>query len=194
MKVTLSSSNNYVSPVVDLQRSSLILVGNRIDNQASSAAAGFNVPYPYVEETDKTAGTHLSKHITKPVTLLSDAVGLKVLLSANRPSVADFDVYYKAITEDQILDNISWTLAPKVTNVPSDENKDVFREYTYLIGGDNGSLLPFTTFQLKIVMRTSNSSSVPIIKDLRAIALGVWYEISKNRKRFSERWRNWSYT
>ena len=173
MKVTLSSSNNYVSPVIDLQRSSLVLVGNRIDNQANSAAAGFNVPYPYVEETDKTAGTHLSKHITKPVTLLSDAVGLKVLLSANRPSVADFDVYYKAITEDQILDNISWTLAPKVTNVPSDENKDVFREYTYLIGGDNGSLLPFTTFQLKIVMRTSNSSSVPIIKDLRAIALGV---------------------
>ena len=173
MKITMSSSNNYVSPIVDLQRSSLILVGNRIDNQASSVAAGFNVSYPYVEETDKTAGTHLSKHVTKPVTLLSDAVGLKVLLSANRPSVADFDLYYKAITEDQLLDNISWTLASKTANVASDENKDVFREYTYLIGGDNGSLLPFTTFQLKIVMRTTNSSLVPIIKDLRAIALGV---------------------
>ena len=96
-----------------------------------------------------------------------------MLLSANRPSVADFDLYYKAITEDQLLDNISWTLASKTANVPSDENKDVFREYTYLIGGDNGSLLPFTTFQLKIVMRTTNSSLVPIIKDLRAIALGV---------------------
>ena len=173
MKITMSSDNNYVSPVIDLQRSSLILVGNRIDNQASSVAAGFNVPYPYVEETDKTAGTQLSKHVTKPVTLLSDAVGLKVLLSANRPSVADFDLYYKTITEEQLLDNISWTLAPKTANVPSDENKDVFREYTYLVGGDNGSLLPFTTFQLKIVMRTSNSSLVPIIKDLRAIALGV---------------------
>ena len=173
MKVTMSSDNNYVSPIIDLQRSSLTLVGNRIDNQANSAAAGFNLSYPYVEETDKTGGTHLSKHVTKPVTLLSDAVGLKVLLSANRPSVADFDLYFKAITEDQLLDNISWTLAPKSANVPSDENKDIFREYTYLIGGDNGSLLPFTTFQLKIVMRTSNSSLVPIIKDLRAIALGV---------------------
>ena len=173
MKVTMSTGNDYVSPVIDLQRSSLILVGNRIDNQANSVAAGFNLSYPYVEETDKTGGTHLSKHVTKPVTLLSDAVGLKVLLSANRPSVADFDLYYKAITEDQLLDNISWTLAPKSANVPSDENKDIFREYTYLIGGDNGSLLPFTTFQLKIVMRTTNSSLVPIIKDLRAIALGV---------------------
>lgn len=173
MKITMSSDNNYVSPIIDLQRSSLILVGNRIDNQSNSVAAGFNVPYPYVDETDKTAGTHLSKHVTKPITLLSDAVGLKVLLSANRPSVADFDLYFKAIAEDQLLDNISWTLASKVASVPSDENKDVFREYTYLIGGDNGSLLPFTTFQLKIVMRTSNSSLVPIIKDLRAIALGV---------------------
>ena len=127
----------------------------------------------YVAETDKTAGTHLSKHITKPISLLSDAVGLKVLLSANRPSVADFDLYYKAITEDQLLDNIAWTLAPKQSTIASDENRDIFSEYTYLIGGDNGTLLPFTTFQLKIVMRSSNSSKVPIIRDLRAIALGV---------------------
>ena len=115
----------------------------------------------------------MSKHITKPISLLSDAVGLKVLLSANRPSVADFDLYYKAITEDQLLDNIAWTLATKQSTIASDENRDIFREYTYLIGGDNGTLLPFTTFQLKIVMRSSNSSKVPIIRDLRAIALGV---------------------
>ena len=77
------------------------------------------------------------------------------------------------ITEDQLLDNIAWTLVPKQSTVASDENRDIFREYTYLIGGDNGTLLPFTTFQLKIVMRSSNSSKVPIIRDLRAIALGV---------------------
>ena len=173
MKITMTTSNDFVSPVIDMQRASVILVGNRIDNQSQSVAAGFNLSYPYVAETDKTAGTHLSKHITKPISLLSDAVGLKVLLSANRPSVADFDLYYKAITEDQLLDNIAWTLAPKQSTVASDENRDIFREYTYLIGGDNGTLLPFTTFQLKIVMRSSNSSKVPIIRDLRAIALGV---------------------
>ena len=173
MKITMTTSNDFVSPVIDMQRASVILVGNRIDNQSQSVAAGFNLSYPYVAETDKTAGTHLSKHITKPISLLSDAVGLKVLLSANRPSVADFDLYYKAITEDQLLDNIAWTLAPKQSTIASDENRDIFREYTYLIGGDNGTLLPFTTFQLKIVMRSSNSSKVPIIRDLRAIALGV---------------------
>ena len=173
MKIAMISSNDMVSPVIDLQRASLNLVGNRIDNQASGAAAGFNVPLTYVAETDKKEGSHLSKHITKPVALLNDAVGLKVLFNANRPSVADFDLYYKAISDDQILDNIVWTIAAKAASVPADENRDVFREYTYLIGGDNGSLLPFTTFQLKIVMRSTNSSKVPVIKDLRAIALGV---------------------
>ena len=124
-------------------------------------------------ETDKTRGTHLSKHVTKPVSLLSNAVGLRILLSANRPSSADFDLYFKTVIEDQQLDDTQWTLAPRDANVPSDENRDVFREYTYLIGGQNGTLTAFSAFQLKIVFRSSNSSKVPVIKDLRAIALGV---------------------
>jgi len=174
VKLSLSTSNNFVSPIVDLQRSSLILIGNKIDKQSQYAAgAGFNIPIDYVDETDKNSGSHLSKHITKPISLLTDAVGLKVLLSANRPSVADFDLYYKTISEDQILSTIKWNLATKEALVPSDENRSVFREYRYLIGGDGGTLVPFTTFQLKIVFKSTNSSKVPIIKDLRAIALGV---------------------
>ena len=173
MKVTMSSSNDFVSPVIDLQRASLMLIGNKIDNQASVAAAGFNVPLNILPETDKTRGTHLSKHVTKPVSLLSNAVGLRILLSANRPSSADFDLYFKTVIEDQQLDDTQWTLAPRDANVPSDENRDVFREYTYLIGGQNGTLTAFSAFQLKIVFRSSNSSKVPVIKDLRAIALGV---------------------
>ena len=174
VKLSLSTSNDFVSPIVDLQRSSLILIGNRIDKQTQYAAgAGFNTPIDFVDETDKNSGSHLSKHITKPISLLTDAVGLKVLLSANRPSVADFDLYYKTISEDQILSTIKWNLATKEALVPSDENRSVFREYRYLIGGDGGTLVPFTTFQLKIVFKSTNSSKVPIIKDLRAIALGV---------------------
>jgi len=174
MEITMASSNDYVSPVIDLQRASLSLIGNRIDNQAQSPAAGFNVPSLFTPETDHLRGSMLSKHITKPVSLLSDAVGLKVLLSANRPAAADFDLYVKTSTGDEnIIDNAGWTLVTRQSPVPSDESRDVFREYTYLIGGDNGALLPFTIFQLKIVFKSTNSSKVPVIKDLRAIALGV---------------------
>ena len=171
--VDMTSTNSYVSPVIDLQRASLSLINNRIDRQAASSATGFNVPIDYIAETDANQGSHMSKHITKPVTLVNDAVGLKILIGANRPSVADFDVYYKTLTEQQNIDDIDWVLVQKQDAVPSDENKTIFRDYRYLIGGPGGNLNPFNTFQIKIVFKSTNSAKVPVIKDLRVIALGV---------------------
>jgi len=173
MYVDMTTENSYVSPVLDLQRASLALINNRIDNQAETSATGFNVPIDYIDETNPNQGSHLSKHITKPVTLVNDAVGLKVLIGANRPSTSSFDVYYKTLSDDQNINDVSWVLAEKESNVPSDENRNIFRDYRYLIGGQGGGLNAFNTFQIKIVFKSSNSSKVPTIKDLRIIALGV---------------------
>ena len=171
--VDMTTTNSYVSPVLDLQRASLALVNNRIDKQASATATGFNVPIDYIAETDTNQGSHISKHVTKPVTLVNDAVGLKVLIGANRPSTADFQVYYKTLVDDSKLDDTNWVLAARESEVPSDEDRSIFRDYRYLIGGQGGALNPFNTFQIKIVFRSTNSSKVATIKDLRVIALGV---------------------
>ena len=174
IKLTAGSSNDFVSPVIDLQRASLSLFGNRIDRQvASNPTAGFNKPINFIAETDKSSGSHLSKHVTKPIPLVVDAVGLKILLSANRPPDSEFELYYKTVSEDQTLSTMQWKLANVENPVAADENRDAFREYRYLIGGQNGNMTPFTAFQIKIVFRSKNSSKVPVIKDLRAIALGV---------------------
>ena len=173
MNVLMTTASEYVSPIVDLQRSSLTGISHKIDDQAAAPASGKNVPLNYVAETDPAEGSSLSKHITKPVTLIQDAVGLKVVFSANRPSVSTIEVYYKAITEDEDLNLVDWTLATIEAEVPSDENRDEFREYRYLVGGSSGSLSSFSVYQLKIVMKSTNSSKVPVIKDLRAIALGT---------------------
>ena len=50
-------------------------------------------------------------------------------------------------------------------------NKNAFREYSYLIGGQGGYIDPFQKFQLKIVFNSLNNAKVPVIKDLRCIAL-----------------------
>lgn len=171
--VDMTTSNSYVSPVLDLQRASLSLVNNRVDKQAATTATGFNVPIDYIAETDANQGSHMSKHVTKPITLVNDAVGLKVLIGANRPSTADFQVYYKTLVDDQDINDIDWELAEQEEPVSSDEDKNIFREYRYLIGGQGGSLNPFNTFQIKIVFRSTNSAKVATIKDLRVIALGV---------------------
>ena len=95
------------------------------------------------------------------------------MLAANRPNEANFDVYYRTSTGDEVIADKSWTLVPKDVNIAADEDPTIFREYTYLAGGLGGYLTPFSVFQIKVVMTSTNSSKIPRIKDLRAIALVV---------------------
>lgn len=172
-KVGLSTNDSNISPMIDLQRTSASLIGYSIDKQDSAAASGFNVSHNFVNETDPSHGTHASRHIMKPVTLEQDAVGLKIVLSANRPSEADFLVYYRTSAGDEVLSDQTWVLTNEETNNPSDSNPRVFREYRYLVGGLGGNLSAFTQFQVKVVFRSTNSAKAAVIRDLRVIALSV---------------------
>ena len=176
IKIDLTTTDSKVSPIIDLQRCTMTFVENLIDFPDSAATEntrGKSFPIAYVSETSPTGGSIASKHITKKITLEETAVGLKILFAANRPSEADFDVYYRTATGDEVLENKSYVLLPREGNVPSDENSTVFREYEYLAGGTGGQLSPFTSFQIKIAMKSANSSKIPTIKDLRVIALAT---------------------
>jgi hypothetical protein len=173
IQATLSTSTDYLSPVINAERLSLTGVNNVIDNQDSAATSGFNVPLYFVPETDPTLGSSLAKHVTNVVTLQSEAVGIKVLLAANRPAGSNFAVYYKAVAEDVDLLTTAWTLIAPEETYSTDNTPTSFQEYRYLIGGTEGTLDPFKSFQIKIVMTATNSSRPPSFKDLRAIALLV---------------------
>ena len=171
-KINLNTSDPDVSPYIDGQRASLILEENRIDRQAAGAVAGqFNAPLSYVAETDARFGSALSKHITSVQVVPGSAVGVKVILAALRPNAASIALYYRTATgEENILDK-EWTLQTTEVAVAPDEAN--LSEYRYLIGGTEGTLTPFTEYQLKLVLESTNSSKVPVIKDLRAIALAT---------------------
>ena len=173
IKLDFSTEDVNVSPVVDLQRVSMTVTENVIDKQDASLTNGYNVPLVYVAETDPTEGTAAAKHVSKQITLQEPGIGLKILLTANRPTEADFDVYYKVGTGDDVLDDKVWVLVDKETEMPADNDRATFREYEYLAGGITGTLSPFTTYQIKIVMTSTSSSRVPLIRDLRVIALAT---------------------
>lgn len=179
IKLNLTTQDSDLSPVVDLQRTGLWMFHNEIDFQDSAGSPGVllnnnrNAPIDYADETDPNGGSHLSKHIVRPVILESPSVGIKVLLSANKPSLADFDLYYKVATEDENFEDINWTYIAPEEMVQSDENPAVFRDYTFLIGDTVGFSDPFDKFILKIVMKSTSSALVPSFKDLRVIALAV---------------------
>lgn len=178
---TLSTNDGYISPVIDLQTLSVSAVSNFIDNQTADSATAaepnvtFNNPIDFVADSAANSGSSLSKHITIPINLGEPAVGLKVLLAANRPSGSFFDLYFRTLPagSDTDIETVKFILATEDTSVQTDDNRDIFRQYEYTIGGTTGTLTPFSTFQLKIVFRSQNSSRVPRLKDLRAIALGT---------------------
>ena len=173
MAITLKTDDSNVSPMIDLQRLSATLVSNLIDKQSSSAVTGFNVPLNFVDETFRGIGSSAAKHVTNVMRLANDSVGLKVLLSANVPAPADFQLFFRTCTADEVITDVNFTQATPENVLPKDNNPNVFRQYEFLIGGQNGSLPAFTSYQIKIVMRSTNQALVPKFRDLRVIALSV---------------------
>jgi hypothetical protein len=168
----MSTTNSYVSPVIDLQRASMVLVENIIDNPGSTATSINNVPIEFVAETENSGGSAASKHITRPMKLINSSRGMRIFLGANRPSVSGIEMYYRTSIDDSPLKNVNWTYIEPENAVPSDDDPSIFREYIYTPGGDDGDLDDFNTLQLKVVFTSTNSSKVPVLRDLRVIALG----------------------
>jgi hypothetical protein len=172
---TLSNvSGNFVSPIIDLQRTQMLAITNQIDRQDSAATTLFNVPLNFVAETDPANGSSASKHITKPVALAVAATGLKVLFAGHRPTTGHFDLYFRTAasgTDSDILEK-SFVKATVDTQQPNDVAFNEFHEYEFTIGGDFASTLSeFDKYQIKIIMESTSTSDIPRIRDLRTIAL-----------------------
>jgi len=174
VNLAMRTNNKYVSPVINYHNASFHAIANVIDNQ-DSADAQFNTPIQYIAETNSTGGTAIAKYVSKTVTLEIASVGLSIIVSANRPSQTDFDVYYKTVPvgSEQSINERPWVQVEADTINPIDDDGTTFRDYRYTPGGLTGTLTPFNQFKIKIVMRSSNQIKYPRFKDLRAIALTV---------------------
>ena len=172
MQVNMSTRDSSVSPMIDLQRTSVTFIDNLIDKQDSSSTTGFNVPIAFANETTKI-GSSAAKHLTRAIQLETDAVGLKIILSANKPAEADFQVFFRTATSDEDINDKGFSLVASENTPPSDNNTNIFREYRYLAGGAGGDLTAFNKFQVKIVFRSTNQTRVPRIRELRVIALST---------------------
>lgn len=129
------------------------------------------------DETYKSGGGAYAKYITRRITLAEgfDSTGIKVLLSSFTPSPSSIEVYYKILTTS---DSLTFSEKPyvKMTEdvVPTNANIDTqskFIDRQFSAGLSGTALDPFTVFVIKIVMKTTDKTVVPIIKDLRAIAV-----------------------
>ena len=172
MELTMFGDSN-IAPMLDLQRSSVGLISNVIDKQASSPTDDFNVPLNFVDETAKTGGSSASKHLAREVVLEEAAVGLKILIDANRPVATDFQVYVRTCDIDELIEEQNFVLVSQEADIPADDNPNVFRQYSYLYGGLGGDIEDFKKYQVKIVLRSTNQAFSPVLSNLRVIALST---------------------
>ena len=155
---SFSSTTNYLSPVIDMERASVITIGNRIDNSS------------VVAETDPSKGSNLAKYVTKTIELNDSSDGLKLYLDINRPNGSFVDVYYKIGNTAGTFDTESWVAMTPNGNsgqVPYSDGT------TYEETSFDVTTAAFTIFAIKIVMRSTGTSVIPQCQDLRAIALRV---------------------
>jgi hypothetical protein len=122
----------------------------------------------FADEIAPVGSSTISKYVTTPVKFANASTYMRVMLSANIPAEANVAVYYKTCTGDAAqLAAAKYTLmTPDGTVVKVDNGNPTFNDATYTLTG----MASFDTIQVKLVMTSTNSAAVPIIKDFRLIA------------------------
>ena len=185
-QIIFSTKDTNVSPVVDLDRLSIITTTNRIDERITDYRTDGRVNSRF---SDPNAAIYISKNIG----LENPATSLQVRFAAYRHNSNDIRVLYKLLRVDSPIAEATFELFPGFRNlidttgdgfgdqirnpknsdgqpdakVPASRTEDEFRDYQFTAN----DLEEFHGFQIKIIMTGTKQAYVPRIKDLRAIAL-----------------------
>ena len=158
LRCTMSTSKTNLTPIIDMNRTSVVTVQNRINNGSAS-------------ETAASGGDNFARYITKKVDLADDADVITVFMDVNRPGASNVDLYFRVLTSgsEAEMNDTAYTLATPTASIPINDNPSVFTEVQYDID-PLGANVSFGSMQFKIVLRSTNTSTVPTVKDFRAIA------------------------
>ena len=185
LKLSLSTVDRRLSPIVDTQRMSAILVSNRVDNLIENYKTDSRVN---AIETDPTGCQYISKEIN----LQESASSIKVLLSAHINEFSDIRVFYaigdkanfkpifvpfpgyaNLTPRGEVInladsDGQSDSFISKVNATGTFDSLDLdFKEYTFT----SISLPNFKSYRIKINLTSTDQTYPPRIKELRVITL-----------------------
>lgn len=155
VNIDFSTSNENISPVVDVVNTSAVLIENVINNQDDGELTDVNPK-------------GIARYITRDVSLSSQSNGIQVRYSGNVQGNANIHVYYKTLplTSTGTLDDQNWVEMTPDQEVPKASNDTTFNDYVYTIY----HLPLFKAFKTKVLMTSPDSSKPPLLKQYRAIA------------------------
>ena len=168
VNITLTSTSDYVSPVIDLDRLSLLSIDNIITNEVTVQPTLGNTTAALATDTELDAnhGTATARYITREVELNNAADQLNVMMLANKPSeLTDIRVYVRVKSTDERIRDVGFVKVEPQAPLLIDSGNN-FGEAEYLFENTE----PFTSFQVKVVFTSEDTAFAPRIKDFRAIA------------------------
>ena len=193
LRATLTSTSDFISPVIDLKERSLVAIRNLIGANTANE--------------DGDYGAAKTRYISQIITLADgqEAEDLKVFITANKPPRSIIQVYAKLWNDEdpQDFDKKVWTLMTQRTDasIYSDpKNPEDYREFEFdlpsappvsgaayiprvvdPVDGDpvqysnsNGTFIGYKKFSVKVVMAVATEEDAynyPRLSDVRAIAL-----------------------
>ena len=135
----------------------------------------------YVDENGSVNTSGVAKYVTKEVVLATPASGINVNLTVNVSDVDNLQVLYKIKPEasQQKFDDLNWeyfndtgvsdddVIATAENSISGQfESQSAYQELKF----SKEDLPDFSSFAIKIVMKSDNPAYVPKIQDMRAVA------------------------
>lgn len=179
VELDFSTTDENVSPLLDVSSAALVTHSNRINNPVSNYA------------TDSRTNTlsedpHEYVYLTKVISLENPASALKVLFAADRPAPSDVRVLYRLFRTDNPEIERVFELFPGFDNLDASSQvinsaNNSGRSDRQVVASQDGQFIDytftannlpqFTGYQIKVVSSTTNQALSPRIKDFRSIAL-----------------------
>ena len=170
MKINVNTTVNNLSPVIDLDRVSVITTSNRVNSWSGGASVlGLQSEInpdadvstlPYGDQNDAV-------YLTRVARLANTSRSIRLMISMQRYGDSNIEVYYrtqKPGSEKQMTD-IGFVRVPVPEVGSTNAGEEEWEDFEYVVEGEE-----FQAFQIKIVMKSTNQAKVPLIKDMRAIA------------------------
>ena len=158
-----------------------------LDKQLEKKDLFKSLKFPYTDGVDFISdvksknSSSIAKYVTKEVSIENPGTSMDVKLTANTTEIENIKVLYrtKKSSSQENFEDIEWvyfnsTGVPDVDLIATAENsisgitekQSSYQELTYSVD----DLPEFSSFAIKVVMKTSNPAFVPKIQDLRAVA------------------------
>ena len=176
LDLELRSSLENLTPIVDLDKKSIVAFSNRLNKIDSASDMGVTaLQGDYVSSEEPSGDVNEAIYITRRVALDNPATGIKVYVDMNRFASANVKLMYKILRSDDASDfdeigyNFFNTAGESDNTVNASLDVSDFKEYEFTAN----DLDEFIAFSIKIVMQGTNTSEPPRLKDLRALALAT---------------------